>query len=58
MITEKYLNKLFSESLYISDKSIVVDFYDFKNGNKSLLIIGLSGSGKSSISKLISKNIM
>lgn len=55
MIIENYLYKIFIESYIFSDDTIAVDFDDFKNGQKPLLIIGLSGSGKSSISKEISE---
>lgn len=48
--TEQYM----LESYVISDKTIAIDFNKFKRGGR-LFIIGLSGSGKTSISKTLSK---
>ncbi len=48
--------KLIQESIIFSDKSISIDFDKFLSGRiKKLLIVGFSGSGKTSTGKQISK---
>lgn len=53
-ITQYILN----EGYVLSDKTISVDLDKFKNGKaKRLLIVGLSGSGKTTMGKILSKSI-
>lgn len=48
-------NYLLFESYFLSNKDLIFDFDKFKNNNESLLIVGLAGSGKTTLAKELSK---
>lgn len=55
MVIDKYLSYI-QEGYILSDKTISVDLDKFKSGeNKKLLIIGMAGSGKTTIGERLAK---
>ncbi|MFW6377347.1 MAG: hypothetical protein ACOCZ5_01750 [bacterium] len=56
-ISKTYINTRIKESLLFSEKTLAVDLNNFTSGKKNkLLVIGYSGSGKTTVGRILAKN--